>query len=457
MTTLEQINQWLKTIPELIQSTANDFVFIESEQKIIVNDQQLNLSTIISDTSITYDGIDRSETVQVTIMFDTYSQTICALKSIPVSGLLLDKNLLENLHVNANLDQCVLILEDSNEQLTREQMTKTISKCLDNEDQSLRVRISLLIQITKEDTNEQITIPVSSKNVTIEELLHLTNVSTDVYKYLASNTTKCVLSKTISLSTLDETKFILAKENEICLVSIKSSNETQLIEIEDGAYQDELYINCARISDIYQHIKLNINYQFLVYENDFIPSFDTSLASFLPESPIKFSIAENNFPLSIKIINDELSVKLNCFLSVTIQRLHQIACQLLHVKPKYYQFMQSDCVIDCDLSLEDIVESETEIELQLVSNAILNVSIQYQNQTVTFPCDKDSELADIVNDALVQLQNVDKDIDLYEVIVRDEETETVLQFDTKMEDILSLFSSNISTVPIELRLKQNTN
>jgi len=143
MTTLEQINQWLKTIPELIQSTANDFVFIESEQKIIVNDQQLNLSTIISDTSITYDGIDRSETVQVTIMFDTYSQTICALKSIPVSGLLLDKNLLENLHVNANLDQCVLILEDSNEQLTREQMTNTISKCLDNEDQSLRVRISL--------------------------------------------------------------------------------------------------------------------------------------------------------------------------------------------------------------------------------------------------------------------------------------------------------------------------
>lgn len=119
--------------------------------------------------------------------------------------------------------------------------------------------------------------------------------------------------------------------------------------------------------------------------------------------------------------------------------------------------MQSDCVVDYDLSLEDIVESETEIELQLVSNAILNVSIQYQNQTVTFPCDNDSELADIVNDALVQLQNVDKDIDLYEMIVRDEETETVLPFDTKMEDILSLFSSNISTVPLELRLKQNTN
>jgi len=311
------------------------------------------------------------------------------------------------------------------------------------DNQPIHIRISTLIQIIKNDDKKQLKIPVSNQNTTIEQILQLTNMSIDIYKYLASNITKYVLANNKNISNLNET----------CIVSIKLSNELQLIDIDDANNQNQRFIISATISDVYKQNKIDIEHQFFLYSNDFVPSLDIPLCSFLITSPIKFTIIENNLPITITIINDEHSFKFNCSRSMKVKRLFEIGCQLFNIKTNYYQLMYSDFVMDDDdMSLEDIDSSMTEAEFKLVCKATLNSSIKYLDQTIVFPCVNETELLEIVKEAFTKLQIPHEDIDMYQLIALDE-GETQLEFDTTMDDVLGLFPSGITTIPFELKKK----
>jgi len=112
----------------IINSPVDDFFFVEKEEKTIVDDNQSLSSSINSTTSTTFDGINRDNTTKVTLSFESHSQTIYALKSTSIYHLLHNKYLLQQVHVNISLDECVLVLEDSDKQLlTKNDIRKPLS------------------------------------------------------------------------------------------------------------------------------------------------------------------------------------------------------------------------------------------------------------------------------------------------------------------------------------------
>jgi hypothetical protein len=462
MTTMQQIYDWLKTLTSIIDL---DFVFLESEQKTIIDNNQ-SISSLINPTASTkFDGISRDDTTQVTLFFDKHSQNICSLKSISAYRLLFNKNLLQQLQVNTSVDKCILVLEDSNEQLSIEDANrKPLSEYLIDNNQSVRIRISILIQIIKYDDKQLLKIPISNQNTTIKQILQLTNMPINIYKYLGSNLRKYIYPNDEYISNLKETNFILAKENETCLVSIKMSNELQLIEIDDENNQDQRYITSATIYDVYKQNKIDIEHQYLLYSNDFVPSYDIQLNSFLTTSPIQFTVIEKNLPINVIIRNGQDVVKFNCSDTIDAERLFQIGCQLFNIKKTYYKLMYSDFSIDDhEMTLADIKSAMTEtnpstaeVEFTLVSKATLNASIVYFDQTVTLPCANETQILDIMKEAFAKLQISEDDIDNYKVILLDEEG-IQLENDTIMKDVLVLFSSDMATIQLELKKKEDEN
>jgi hypothetical protein len=443
-------------MPELINTPVDGFVFVEKEQKTIVEENQSISSSINSKTSTTFEGISRDNTTQVILSFESHSQSICALNSISINRLLYNKYLLQQLHVNISLVDCVLVLEDSDKQLsTIIDTQKALSEYSTADNQPLHIRISILIEILKNDDQQQLKIPISNRNTTIEQILQLTNMPIEIYKYLASNLTKCIISNHEYISNLNETKFLLAKENETCLVSIKMSNELQLITIDDESDQIQRFLISATISNISKQNQIDTEQRFLLSADDFVPSLDTPLTSFLTTSPINFTVIEKNLPITITMINGEHSIKFHCSHSMKIKRLFLIACELFNIKINYYQLMHSDCEMDDDdATLDSLDSSMTVTEFKLVCKATLNASMKYLNQTFLFPCIDETELLDIVQETFIKLHIPQEEIDRYEIIALNED-KTQLELDTKMAEVLEFFSSNITTVPMELKKKED--
>ncbi|CAF1640731.1 unnamed protein product, partial [Didymodactylos carnosus] len=194
LTTWQQINHWLKTMAEIIDSPVDDYVHVEQEHKTIVDDNQSISSSIYPLTSATFDGISRDNTTKVIFSFESHSQSICALKSISIYRLLNNEYLLQNLHVNVSPDEYILVSEESNDQiLTQDDTQHPLSNYCLVDNQPIHFRISILIQILKYDDKQQLKIPISNRNTTIEELLQLSKMRVDIYKYLASNITKQII------------------------------------------------------------------------------------------------------------------------------------------------------------------------------------------------------------------------------------------------------------------------
>jgi hypothetical protein len=253
---------------------------------------------------------------------------------------------------------------------------------------------------------------------------------------------------------LNETKFLLAKENETCLVSIKMSNELQLITIDDESDQIQRFLISATISNISKQNQIDTEQRFLLYADDFVPSLDTSLTSFLTTSPINFTVIEKNLPITITMINGDHSIKFHCSHSMKIKRLFLIACELFNIKINYYQLMHSDCEMDDDDATLDSLDSlMTVTEFKLVCKSTLNASMKYLNQTFLFPCIDETELLDIVQETFIKLHIPQEEIDRYEIIALNED-KTQLELDTKMAEVLEFFSSDITTVPMELKKKE---
>lgn len=450
----KQINQWLKTRSDVTQSSTDGFIFIEREQKTIVDENQSITSSIDSTTSTTFNGINRDNGTQVTLSFESYSQTIRALKSLPIYRLLLNKYLLQQLHFNASLDQCALTLENANRQiLTPDDTQRLLSEFSTDDDQPIHIRISLLIKIIKYDDKEQLNIPVVNRKTTIEELLQLTTLPINIYKYLASNVKKSVISNSNYISSLNETTFLLLKDNETCLVAVKLSQELQLINIDDEDNQTQRFVISATIADVYQQNEINLKNQFLLSSDDFIPGHEIPLTSFLQTLLIRFTVIEHNLPVSVTVFNDEQSMKFQCSGELTIKRLLEISCQLFNIKSNYYRLTHLETLLDDDdMSLNNIDSSMSDAELRLICNATLNASLKYLDQIIVLPCSEETEVAEIVQTALAKLEIPQESINMYECFVLDDE-KTQLELDSKMEDVKDLLSGDVTIIPLELRKK----
>ena len=257
MTSWKQIDFWLKTLRQTTDLPIEKYAFLLRKQKILIDDNQTISLVIDRNESITIDVINENTIIEVVFSYETKSYTIDALKSTKVSSLLHHEELFKELNlINFTLNDCALVLEETNEEILIENYSrKSIGDYCTTETQSVRFRISISIQITKYDDNKQIKLCLPNRQITIEQLLlQITDIPLDVYKYLALNDTQKILDSNEIFSNLNQSKFILVKENETCLVSIQDSNNSE---------RHQRFIVSATIADVYQENQMDVLHQYL--------------------------------------------------------------------------------------------------------------------------------------------------------------------------------------------------
>ncbi|CAF4036303.1 unnamed protein product, partial [Rotaria magnacalcarata] len=201
--------------------------------------------------------------------------------------------------------------------------------------------------------------------------------------------------------------------------------------------------------------QLDILHQYLLYSNDFVPSTDIQLTSLKSESPIQFRVIDQNLPVTVSIENGEerKSIQFNCSLSITMERLCAIACQIFCVNEAYYRLaMNDDTEPGDDISLEEIDKNMTEVQFKMISTASLHCSIMYSNQNVSLPCHHDTPIEIIVKETLQKLHMSKDDMNLYELITLDDDR-TQIGFDLSVNDIKELLSIDSTTISLELKEK----
>ncbi|CAF2781321.1 unnamed protein product [Rotaria sp. Silwood2] len=451
----QQIEQWLKNFIQLIDSPVKEFAFFDKEQKTIIDENQSICSTIEQTKSAIIDGISRDITTNVTFSYENNSVLIYALKSMRICHVLNNERLLRQLHlIDISPNDCVLVLGEINERiLSQDDIRQPIGNYLNTNNEPIHFRISIAIQILKYDDQQPLQILLSNRNTTIQHIFQLTQASIHIYKYLASNYSKKILDYNEKLSNLIDTKFILVKECETCLVSIKKPKTNQLIDIDDE--KNEIYQRFtifATIGDIYRENQIDIDHQNLLYSEDFVPSIETQLICFSSISPIRFTLINGNLPITVIIVNmeDQQSIKFYCSLTITVKRLSFIACQLFNLNKNYYRLMHVDCLLDDDeVSLDDIDSTMSQIQFQLISTASKKSSVRYDDQTVVLPCSNETSAATIIKETLKKLHIPQENCHIYELMALADDR-TPIESDMSIDDVYELFPSRPTTIPFEL-------
>ena len=285
---------------------------------------------------------------------------------------------------------------------------------------------------------------LSDLNTTNQQVLQLTGKSNDLYKYLASNMTKRILEPNEMISTLHEERFLLVRENETCLVSIKTSDNTKR----------QRFTLFASIMNIRQEYQLD-NSQHLVYHDDFIPSIDTQLKSLQDKSPIELVLVDHNLPITIIVQNTETNeqMKFNSSLSITTDRICTFACQLFDLNKEHCQLKLEDSTnIDEDFKLDELDENAIEFHFQLTSTVTMNCSIKFVDDIVVLPCEPANLLLTLVKEALNKFQIPFDQLDDYELVALDDDR-TQIDWETSVDEIRTLFSDTMTTIPLELKKK----
>jgi hypothetical protein len=241
MTKLQQINLWLKTA----DGFTDNYSFCHKEQKIILNKDQSLPSTL---TII--EGVSNEEIMTVILSYETNKQPIRILKSCPVSDLLRKQPYLRQLNVQIPSSDCILIQKSETDDkiLTEEDLKQSIGHYLSVDNKEIHFQIAILIQIIQYDNNRLILQPISNRNIIIEQLLQSIPNRDDIHQYLASSKSHMILSNNEQLLNLDETKFYLVKDNEICSIIIGRSTDN---ENEEEMIQQR-YTIFATIDDLYK-------------------------------------------------------------------------------------------------------------------------------------------------------------------------------------------------------------
>ena len=453
----EEINYWLQNFNQIIDSSINEYSFFDKQQKIIIEENRPIYLILEDNQTAIIDGISRDLTIKVIFSYENNSTLISALKSMRICHLLNNERLLRELNlIDISPNDCVLLLGENNQKiLSQDDIQQSIGNYSYNDNQIIYFRISISIQILKYDNQqESLQILLSNRNTTIENIFQLTNASRNIYKYLASNYTKKILNYDEKLSNLIDTKFILVKEHETCLISIEKSKNNQLIDIEDEQnIIHQRFTIFATIEHICRENQIDIDHQYLIYSNDFVPSIETQLIYFKSESPsIRFTLTDNNLPVAVTVLNnqDKRLIKFHCSLTITVKRLCSIACQLFGVNNEYYRLKENDCLLDDDdVTLYDINSAMTDIQFELISIALINSSIKYNDQIILIPCCYKTSAETIIIETLTKLNISIENRYLYELFALADDR-TPIESDLSIEDVYQLFSSSTTTIPFEL-------
>lgn len=444
----------------MIDASIDEYAYFDREQQTIIDESQ-PISLAIKQTKLaTIDGISRDVTTKVLFSYETNNAIIYALRSMRICHLLNNEHLLRQLHlIDISPNDCVLVLGETNEQiLSQDDIRQPVGNYCNTDNQPIHFRISISIQILKYDKQQPLQILLSNRNTTIQDIFQRTQASLDVYKYLASNQSKKILDFDEKLSNLIDTKFLLVTENETCFVSIGKPKYEQLINIEEEETEiHQRFTIFATIADICSENQIDTDHRSLLYSNDFVPSSETQMISFLSLSPIQFTLIDGNLPVAVIIENseDKRSIQFNCSLTITVKRLCSIACQLFNVNNNYYKLMQAECLLDDDdVTLNDIDSAMNEIQFQLISTAKFTSSIKYNDQTILVPCSNETLAAILIEEILRKFHIPQDDRHLYELIILADDR-IPIDWNISIEDIHQLFSSQLTTIPFELIKKDN--
>ncbi|CAM4874703.1 unnamed protein product [Rotaria socialis] len=460
VTTWKQIDLWTQIIGiNVIKHPMQNYIYWHTEQQNIIDDNQTISSTLGQAESVTIDVLSRENFIDVILSYDKLSITIRILKSTPVCNLLNTPTYTNQLGLKISPQNCSLVLilnENEKKILNNLDIENSISYFASETIQTIHFEISILIEITQYDNEtETKEIPISHRNITIKQLLEMIEIN-DNQTYLASNETKIILLEHANLSTINETKFVLIKEHQTCLVSIEQSSDT-LVAIDDDTMRNQRYIINAVVDDVYKQNKTIDQNQYLVYDNDIVPSRETLLSLLLDikTSSIEFSLSSEKRPANVTVKSDEHNsrIQFQCESSMSMGRIHQIVCQLWKLKSQLFSLtLADDANVDVDDELKDIDESTNNFEFKLISIADVKCKITYQNEVIMLSTTDDTILSTIMKEVLEKLLIPLDDIDLYELqCIYDLDQPVNIDLDDTIAYIRSSLPDDLNIIPMQLQ------
>ncbi|CAF3288496.1 unnamed protein product [Rotaria sp. Silwood2] len=365
-TVWQNFDNWFREQPVAENLGKEYFSYFLKEKNSIVEETDRILSTV---EPITIDVISRDSTMKVKISYENQCEKICVLKATKINQLLNNENLLPKLNLNFDsCRDCVLALgENPDQRLSNEDTRKPIGEFSGDDQEVVEFRIALLIQISTSNNSEKPEeVLLFNRKVTIEELFQISKGSERGYKYLASYQTKKIIDFHHLLSDVNETRFLLMKENQFCSIHIRRSTENQLISIDDDqTNMKQDFASFATIGDVYKANHINDQNEYLLFEKDFLPSMETSLSVFTSTSPIEFDVINEKLPIHIIVENsiDKQTINYYCSLKAQFNRLCSIACQFMHLNSKFYQLMFDGMELsDGENCLEDLDTGSDEVK-----------------------------------------------------------------------------------------------
>jgi hypothetical protein len=290
--------------------------------------------------------------------------------------------------------------------------------------------------------------------VTMEELFRIFKGPERNYKYLASYHTKKIIDFCHLLSDVNETRFLLVKEDQFCSIHIRRSTENQLISIEgDETNGKQDFSSSATIADVYKAYHMNDQNEYLLFGKDFLPSMETSLSDFTSTLPIEFDVINEKLPIHIIVENsiDKQTINYHSSSQTQFNRLCLIACQLMHLNPKFYQLRYDGMeVSDDEMRLNDLETVPDEMKFELICNSLLKASIKFEQVEILIPCTEETLASELVEEALLKLNFSKSDLSQFELFALADQ-ETQVEMDYKLEDIRGIFPENTETMKLELK------
>ncbi|CAF1685644.1 unnamed protein product, partial [Adineta ricciae] len=354
-------------------------------------DNNQSLSSVLNQVeSITVDVIDDTDFVDVIVSFDGNRRSVHVLKASSVKVLLDNLRYLNTKNFNISSTDCTLVLlsdEDEQKILEISDMENSIGQYVSTVGKAIQFQISILIKLIDYETKEEIAVPVSCGNLTVEQLMKLSKI-TDARIHPASNSTKMVLPMNYQLTVNNETQLFLVHHHQTCLVSIERLKGI-LISLNDELITQQ-YISNTTVGDIYKQNKDIIEEnQYLLYGQDIVPSCGTVLQLLIRtvDSPIDFRIIDQKLVAKVTVTytEQETSIEFQCKETMMMSRVRQIVCQLWKLNEQFYSFILTDgSEIACyDYTLNDLGENIDDVQLTLVCAAEVTCTISYGDVVIT--------------------------------------------------------------------------
>ncbi|UJR19001.1 hypothetical protein I4U23_022131 [Adineta vaga] len=457
-TTWKNLDKWFRQQSMGKNLKKDLFSYYLKEKRIVVSENELIFS---SHELITIDVINQDSTMNVKISYEDQSKEICVLKGMKVNQLLNNEYLLLQLNLNGtSFQDYVLAFGENNHQIiSKEDTHKSISEFFVDDEHIVEFRIGILIQIfTSNHEEKPQEIPLFTRKISIEELFQICKGSERRFKHIASYKTKKILAICQLLTDIDETRFLLLEEDQICSIQIQRSPDNQLIKIDDYSTITQDFASVATIADIYKVNQTAIQNEFLLFENDFLLSMETSLSVLKSTSTIQFNVKNEKLPIHIYVENsvNKQTIDYYSSLTISIHRLCFVACQLMLLNPIFYQLMHDEKKLsDGEMCLKNLEAISNEVKFKLICIASIEVSIKYQQVTILIPCTMQTLISDLIKETLLKLNIPNNDLSMFELVALGNQR-TQVEFDYTIDDIhQELFPENTKTLPFELETKNS--